>query len=73
MLLRSKKNARVEGVAGTSKPIQRSVWFQVSGVEDDVEIVGVEAYMLKKLTKGLPLRSIPVALSPILFALRFKG
>ena len=37
---------------------QGSVWFQVSGVEDDAEKIGVEVDVLKKLTKDLPLNSI---------------
>ena len=52
----------VEGVAGSSTHTQGSVWFQVSGVEDNSEKVGVEAYVLKKITKDLPLEPIPVAL-----------
>ena len=39
-----------------------SVWFQVSGIEDDAEKIGVEAYMLKKVTKDLPMHPIPLAL-----------
>ena len=38
------------------------LWFQVSGVEDDAEKIGVEVFVLKKITKDLPLHSIPVAL-----------
>ena len=49
----SKKNARVEGVAGTTTPTRGSVWFQVSGVEDDAEKIGLQAYVLKKITKDL--------------------
>ena len=41
----SNKNASVEGVAEASTPTRGSVWFQVSGVEDDEEKVGVEAYV----------------------------
>ena len=59
----------MEGVAGTSTPTQGSIWFQGSGVEDDAEIVRVEVYALKKITKDLPLYFIPVALSPIQVAL----
>ena len=55
-------NAIVEGVAGASTHTQFSVWFQVSGVEDDAEKVGVEAYVLKKITKDLPLHPILVFL-----------
>ena len=33
-----------------------------SGVEDDAEKIGVEAYVLKKITKDLPLHPIPLAL-----------
>ena len=56
------KNATVEGVAGASIHTRGSVWFQVSGVEDDTEKVGVLAYVLKKISKDLPLHPIPVAL-----------
>ena len=44
--------------------IHSGIWFQVSGIEDDLEKVGVEAYVLKKITKDLhvPLESIPAAL-----------
>ena len=35
----------------------------MSGVEDDSEKVGVETFLLKKITKDLPLESIPVALN----------
>ena len=38
------------------------VWFQVSGIEDDAEKIGVEAYVLKKITKDLPLHPIPLSL-----------
>ena len=38
------------------------MWFQVSGIEDEVVKVGVEAYMLKRITKDLPLHPILVAL-----------
>ena len=34
----------------------------MSGVEDYSEKVGVEAYVLKKITKDLPLEPIPVSL-----------
>ena len=61
-LPRKNKNATVEGVAGSTTRTRGSVWFQVSGVEDDSEKVGVEAYVLKKITKDLPLEPIPVAL-----------
>ena len=62
-LPRSKKNVMVEGVGGTSTPTRGSVWFQVSGVEDDyAEKIRVEAYMLKKITKDLPLHPISLAL-----------
>ena len=56
------KNAIVEGVAGASTRTQGSIWFQVSGVEDDAEKVGVEAYVLKQITKDLPLHPILVVL-----------
>ena len=52
----------MEGVGGTSTPTRRSVWFQVSGIEDAAEKIGVEAYVLKKVTKDLPLHPIPIAL-----------
>ena len=48
----------VEGVGGTTTPTRGSVWFQVSGIEDDAEKIGVEAYLLKKITKDLPLHPI---------------
>ena len=60
--MRSNKNARVEGVAETSTPAQGFVWFQVSGVEDNAEKIGVEAYMLKKIPKDLPLHPIPLSI-----------
>ena len=46
----SNKNAIVEGVAGASTRTQGAIWFHVSGIEDAVEKVGVEAYVLKKMT-----------------------
>ena len=52
----------VEGVGGTTTPTRGSIWFQVSGIEDDAEKIGVEAYVLKKVTKDLPLHPIPLAL-----------
>ena len=58
----SKKNLMVERVGGTSMPTRGSIWFQVSGLEDDAEEIGVEAYMLKKITKDLPLHPIPLSL-----------
>ena len=58
-LSRSKKNSMVEGVGGTTTPTRGSVWIQVSGVEDDSEKFEVEAYVLKKITKDLPLHPIP--------------
>ena len=61
-LPRRKKNVMVEGIGGTSAPTRGSVWFQVSGVEDDAEKIGVEAYVLKKVTKDRPLNAIPIAL-----------
>ena len=48
-------------VAGNSTRTRGSIWFQVSGVEDDLEKVRVETYVLK-ITKDLPLEPIPVAL-----------
>ena len=44
-----------QGVAGSCTRTRDSVWFQVSGVEDYSEKVGIEAYVLKKITKDLPL------------------
>ena len=61
-LPRRKKNVLGEGVGGTSTPTRGSVWFQVSGTEDGAEKIGVEAYVLKKVTKDLPLHPIPIAL-----------
>ena len=61
-LPRRKKNVLVEGVGGTSTPMRGSVWFQVSGMEDDAEKIGVELYVLKKVTNDLPLHPIPLAL-----------
>ena len=52
----------VGGVGGTTTPTRGSVWFEVSGVEDDAEKIGVEAYVLKKITKDLPLHPITPAL-----------
>ena len=52
----------MEGVGGTSTPTRGSVWFQVSGVEDGAEKIGTEAYVLKKVTRDLPLHPIPIAL-----------
>ena len=40
----------MEGVAGTSTPTQCSVYFQVSGVEDDRKKIGIEVYVVKKTT-----------------------
>ena len=50
----SKKNARVEGVVGVSKGTRGSVWFQVSGIEDNSGKFGVEAYVLKKIRPHKP-------------------
>ena len=61
-LPRTNKNVMVEGVRGTTTPTRGSVWFQVSGIEDDAENIGVEAYVLKKITKDLPLHPIQLAL-----------
>ena len=36
--------------------------FQVTGVDDNAEKVRIEAYVLKKITKDLPLHPIQVAL-----------
>ena len=52
----------VSGVGGTIVNSRGSVWFQVSGVDDDSEKVGVEAYVLPKITKDLPVEPIPLAL-----------
>ena len=38
------------------------MWFQVSGIEDDAEKVRVEAYMLMKITKDLPLHPVLIVL-----------
>ena len=57
----SNKNARVEGAAGASTPTWSSIWFQVSSVEGDAEKVGVEAYVMNRVTKDLPLHPIMVA------------
>ena len=52
-----------------------SLWFQVSGVEDDAENAAVEAYMyvLKKMTKDLPMHPMPVALRWDPPLIRFKA
>ena len=60
-LTHRKKNVMVEGVGGITTPTGGSVWFQVSGIYDDAEKIGVEAYVLKKVTKDLPLHPIPLA------------
>ena len=52
----------MEGVGGTSTPTRGFVWFQVSGIEDDAEKIGVEAYVLEKVMNNLPLHPIPIAL-----------
>ena len=57
-----KKNVMVEGVGGITMPTRGSIWFHVSGVEDDANKIRVEAYMLKKVTKDLPLHPLPLAL-----------
>ena len=49
----------VEGVGGITTPTRWSVWFQVSGIEDDAEKIGVEACVLKKVTKGSTSASYP--------------
>ena len=46
-----KKNVMVEGVGGITTPTWGCIWFQVSGIEEDAEKIGVEAYVLKKVTK----------------------
>ena len=61
-LPRRKKNVMVEGVGGITTPTRGSVLFQVSGIQDDAEKIGVEAYLLKKVTKDLPLHPISLAL-----------
>ena len=63
LLPRSYKKARMEGVAGTTMPTPGSVWFQESGVEDDADKIRVDAYVLKKITKDLPLHPIPLSLN----------
>ena len=55
----SRYHSDMSGVAGA---MRGSVWFQVCGVQDDAERVGVEAYVLKKISNGLPLYHIPIAL-----------
>ena len=52
----SKKNVMGEAVVGITTPTQGSVWFQVSGVEDDAEKIGVEAYGIRKVSKNVPLQ-----------------
>ena len=59
----SNKNAKVEGIGETSTPTSGSIWFQVSGIEDNGKKIGAEAFMLKKITKDLPLQPIPLALN----------
>ena len=49
-LSRITKTVIMEGLGGTSTPTRGSVWFQVSGVVYDAEKIGVEAYVLKKIT-----------------------
>ena len=61
-LPRKSKNAFIQGVAGSTTRTRGSVWFQVSGVEDDSEKVGVEAFVLKKITRDLPIEPILAAL-----------
>ena len=61
-LPRKSKNAFIQGVAGSTTRTRGSVWFQVSGVEDDSEKVGVDAYVLRKITRDLPIEPIPAAL-----------
>ena len=59
---RKNKKVIVEGVAGSSTHTQDSAWFEVFGIEDDLEKAGVEAYVLKKITNDLPLEPILAAL-----------
>ena len=47
-LPRSKKNASDEVVAGAITRTRGFVWFNVSDVEDDLQKVGVEAYIRAK-------------------------
>ena len=61
-LKRNKKNIFVQGIGGTTTKTRGSVWFQVSGMDDEAEKIGVEAYVLNKITKDLPLEPIPLAL-----------
>ena len=35
-------------------------WFQISGIEEDAEKICVEEYVVKKVTKDLPLHPIPL-------------
>ena len=61
-LPRRKHYVLVEGVGETTTPTPGSIWFQVSGVEDDAERIRVEAYVLKKVTKDVPLHPIALVL-----------
>ena len=46
-------------------PTQGFVWFQAYSIEDDGEKIGVEAFVLKKITKDL-------SLHPILLAIKWE-
>ena len=59
----SNKNAVVEGVGETGMHMWWLVWLQVSGIKDDTVKIEVEAFVLKKITKDLPLQPIPLALN----------
>ena len=50
------------GIGGSATRTRGSVWFQVSGTDDGAEKIGVEAYVLNKITNDLPLEPIPLAL-----------
>ena len=52
----------VERVGGITTPHRGSIRFQISGIEDDALKIGVEAYVLNKVTKDLHLHPIPLAL-----------
>ena len=58
-LPRSKKNVMVEGVGGTTMPTRGSVWFQISGIEDNAKKIMVEAYVLKEDHQGSTSASYP--------------
>ena len=62
-LPRSKKNVMVEGVGGTTTPTHEDPYGSRSlALRTMQRRIGVEAYVLKKVTKDLPLHPIPLAL-----------